>query len=103
MNHKGVFMTTNELIVKLNNVKDELKQKFGIEEIALFGSYARGEATEESDVDIAILKMNLKDAFAIMDAKEFLMNVLQKNVDIGTFRSMKTFIKNRIKKDFVYV
>ena len=96
-------MTTNELILKLNNVKDELKQKFGIEEIALFGSYARGEANEESDVDIAILKMNLKDAFAIIDAKEFLMNVLQKNVDIGTFKSMKTFIKNRIKKDFVYV
>ncbi len=96
-------MTTNELILKLNNVKDELKQKFGIEEIALFGSYARGEANEESDVDIAILKMNLKDAFAIIDAKEFLMNVLQKNVDIGTFKSMKTFIQNRIKKDFVYV
>ena len=96
-------MTTNELIIKLRNVKDELKQKFGIEEIALFGSYARDDAREDSDVDIAILKMNLKDAFAIIDAKEFLMNVLQKNVDIGTFKSMKTFIKNRIKKDFIYV
>ena len=96
-------MTQLELLTKLANVKNELKQKFGIEEIALFGSYARGEASEESDVDIAILKMNLKDAFAIMDAKEFLKNVLQKNVDIGTFGSMKTFIKNRIKKDFIYV
>lgn len=96
-------MTQLELLTELANVKNELKQKFGIEEIALFGSYARDEAREDSDVDIAILKMNLKDAFAIMDAKEFLMNVLQKNVDIGTFRSMKTFIKNRIKKDFVYV
>ena len=96
-------MTTNELLVKLHGLKDELKQQFGIEEIALFGSYARGEANEDSDVDIAILKMNLKDAFAIIDAKEFLMNVLKKNVDIGTYKSMKTFIKNRIKKDFVYV
>ena len=49
-------MTTNELIIKLKNVKDELKQKFGIEQIALFGSYARDEANEDSDVDIAILK-----------------------------------------------
>ena len=96
-------MTTNELTIKLKNVKHELKQQFGIEEIALFGSYARNEANEESDVDIAILKMNLKDAFAIIDAREYLMNILQKNVDIGTFSSMKTFIKNRIKKDFVYV
>ena len=96
-------MTTNELLARLHNLKAELKQQFGIEEIALFGSYARGEANEESDVDIAILKMNLKDAFAIIDAREYLINVLQKNVDIGTFSSMKTFIKNRIKKDFVYV
>jgi len=96
-------MTQSELLTKLANVKNELKQRFGIEEIALFGSYARGDAREDSDVDIAILKMNLKDAFAIIDAKEFLMNVLQKDVDIGTFRSMKTFIKNRIKKDFIYV
>lgn len=96
-------MTQLEVLTKLANVKNELKQQFGIEEIALFGSYARDEAHEGSDVDIAILKMNLKDAFAIIDAKEFLMNVLQKNVDIGTFRSMKTFIKNRIQKDFVYV
>ncbi len=96
-------MTKNELLVKLHSLKGELKQQFGIEEIALFGSYARGEAHEDSDVDIAILQMQLKDAFAIVDAREYLMNALQKNVDIGTFKSMKTFIKNRIKKDFVYV
>ena len=96
-------MTQSELLMKLANVKHELKQRFGIEEIALFGSYARDEAGEESDVDIAILKMNLKDAFAIIDAREYLMNVLERKVDIGTFKSMKTFIKNRIKKDFVYV
>ncbi len=96
-------MTTNELIVKLNNVKDELKQKFGIDEIALFGSYARGEANDESDVDIAILKMNLKSGFDIINAKNYLQNYLQKSVDIGTFKSMKTFIKNKIKKDFIYV
>ena len=96
-------MTTNELIIKLRNVKDELKQKFGIEEIALFGSYARDEAHEESDVDIAILKMNLKSGFDIIRAQYFLEENLKKDVDIGTFKSMKTFIKGRIKKDFVYV
>jgi len=96
-------MTQSELLLKLANVKHELKQQFGIEEIALFGSYARNEAKEESDVDIVILEMNLKSGFGIVNAKNYLQNYLQKPVDIGTFKSMKTFIKNRIKKDFIYV
>ena len=96
-------MTTNELILKLNSVKDELKQKFGIEEIALFGSYARGEAKDDSDVDIAIIKINKKDFLKRLQAKDFLEKKLNKKVDIGYLDSMRTFIKNRIKQDLVYV
>ena len=96
-------MTTDELLIHLKSLKDELKNRFGIEEIALFGSYARGEETEESDVDIAIFKMHLKSGFDVIRAKNYLKEELGKEVDMGTFNSMKTFIKNRIKKDFVYV
>ncbi len=96
-------MTQSELLEKLSNVKDELRQQFGIEKLAIFGSYARDEANDESDIDIAILEMNLKSGFDIINAKNYLQNYLQRPVDIGTFRSMKTFIKNRIKKDFIYV
>ena len=96
-------MTTNELIRRLKSLKDELKNQFGIEEIALFGSYARGEATEESDVDIAILKMQKKDLSKRLEAKDFLEQQLNKKIDIGYLDSMRTFIKNRIKKDLIYV
>ena len=92
-----------EIYNKLKKLKPILKERFGIEEFALFGSVARGTDTEDSDVDIAILKFDLKDPFFIIEAKEFLKDKLQKDVDMGTFRSMSTFIKNRIKKDFVYV
>jgi len=96
-------MTRSELIDILSSIKIELKQKFGIEEIALFGSYARGEATEESDVDIAILKMEKKDITKRLEAKEFLEKRLNKKIDLGYLDSMRTFIKNRIQKDFIYV
>ena len=96
-------MTKNELIDALSSMKNELKQKFGIGKIALFGSYARNEANENSDVDIAILEMDLKNGFDIIRAQYFLQDTLNKEVDIGTFKSMKTFIRNRIEKDFVYV
>ena len=95
MNHK--------VINQLRELKPILKEQYGIEEFAIFGSVAKGLDTDKSDVDIAILKLNLKDAFVIFEAKEFLSTILKKPVDIGTFSSMKTFIKNRIKKDFIYV
>ncbi len=91
------------IIDKLKELKPILNEKYGIEEFAVFGSIAKGTDNETSDVDIAVLKLDLKDAFALLQAKEFLRDALQKPVDIGTFRSMKTFIKNRIQKDFIYV
>ena len=94
----------NQLMIdKLRELKPTLQEKYGIEEFAVFGSVAKGTDTKDSDVDIAILKFDFKDAFALFDAKEFLSQSLEKPVDIGTFRSMKTFIRNRIEKDFIYV
>ncbi len=93
----------SELIDKLRELKPILNEKYGIEEFAVFGSQVRDDYTKDSDVDIAILKDNKKSFFLLLEAKEFLKNQLNKDVDIGDFSSMKTFIKNRIKKDFIYV
>ena len=96
-------MTKNELVDTLSSIKSELKQKFGIEEIALFGSYARDEANEESDVDIAIMKVDNKDYFNRVQAKYYLEKLFQKKVDIGYFDSMRPIIQKYIKKDLILV
>lgn len=91
------------IITQLKELKPVLKEKYGIEEFAVFGSVAKGTDTKDSDIDIAVLKMHLKSGFDLIRAKYFLKENLNKEVDIGTFNSMKTFIKNRIQKDFIYV
>ena len=96
-------MTQLELLTKLANVKDELKQKFGIEKIALFGSYARDEASDESDVDIAVISMKEKNYFTLISAMKYLEEKLHKNVDMGYFDSIRPFVKKRIKDDLIYV
>lgn len=97
-------ITLNTAVInRLKELKPVLKERYGIEEFAVFGSIAKGTDTAQSDVDIAVLKLNLKDAFALFEAKEYLVKSLNKPVDIGTFSSMKTFIKKRIQKDFIYV
>jgi len=96
-------MTKNELIDTLKSLKPELDLKFGIQQIAIFGSFARDEATDGSDIDIAILKMNTNDFFLMQSAKNFLREALNHDVDIGMFKAMKTYIKNKIEKEFIYV
>ncbi len=93
----------SSVIDTLRELKPILKEKYGIEEFAVFGSVAKGTDTKDSDVDIAILKFHILDAFSLFEARDFLQEKINKPIDLGIFKSMKTFIKNRIKKDFIYV
>ena len=88
---------------KLKELKPILKQRYGIEEFALFGSQARDDYTENSDIDIAILKIAKKDYFIRANAKYFLEDIFKKNIDIGYFDSMRNIIVEYIKKDMIYV
>lgn len=97
------MQTQEEIINKLRELKPILKEKFGIEEFAVFGSIAKNRFNENSDIDIAVLKYKLKSGFAFVNAKRFLEETFKTKIDIGSFNAMKTFIKNRIRKDLIYV
>ena len=92
-----------EIYNQLKTLKPILKERFGIEEFALFGSMARGTDTKDSDIDIAILKSSQKNFLLRMEAIEYLKEIFDRKIDMGYFDSMKTFIRNRIQKEFVYV
>jgi predicted nucleotidyltransferase len=90
----------------LNYLKDhyqEFQEKYNIEQIGLFGSYARGEATEDSDIDICI-KTNTTDLFALVHLKKDLKELFHTDVDIIRVRDdMNPYLKNRINKEAIYV
>jgi len=94
----------NEKIIdKLRELKPILKEKYGIEEFAVFGSVARGEDNENSDIDIAIIKAKEKDYFKRIYAKYFLEEKLNKKIDLGYYDSIRPVIKRHINKDLIYV
>lgn len=94
----------NEIYLKLKELRNILKEKYGIKKIAIFGSIARGDYDNNSDIDIVIIEAdNSLGYFKLLEAKYFLEKELNRNIDIGFYKSMKTFIKNRIKKDLIYV
>jgi predicted nucleotidyltransferase len=96
-------MTRQELLTKLRNAKATLRDEFGIEEIALFGSFARDEATEMSDVDIAILSAEKKDYFNRVNAKYFLEETLHRNVDLGYYDTIRPLLQRSIRRELIHV
>ena len=89
----------------LNYLKEhysEFKSKYNVEQIGLFGSYARDEATENSDIDIFVkMKPSLFDMVAI---KEQIENDLNRKVDIiREHKNIKPIFLKMIQKDLIYV
>jgi predicted nucleotidyltransferase len=79
-----------------------LKQA-GVLRSSLFGSVARGESDEKSDVDILVELPRGKSLFDLFDLQDKLQAVLGKKVDIGTYRSIKPMLKDRILKEQVEI
>ena len=95
-------MKKEELIDILRNYKNERANYYGIMTIGIFGSTARGDAREESDVDI-VLRIREPDLFMLVGIKEELEERLHRPVDIVTYRdNMNLFLKKRIDEEVVY-
>jgi len=84
--------------------KNYLFEKFGVSEIDLFGSYARGEESNESDVDILIdFKKGYKTFDNYMDLKFYLEELLGKKVDLIMKSAIKPGLKPFISEEAIYV
>ena len=82
--------------------KKEFQEKYNIERIGLFGSYARNEAHEDSDIDIFV-QMPPK-MFKLVALKQRIEEDLKKSVDIlREHKQMKPFLLKMIQKDIAYV
>ena len=96
-------MNKDMILAYLKNHKDEFAQKYHIANIALFGSFARDENRDDSDIDIAI-DTRLSDYFLLYDFKESLEKAFDTKVDVVRFReNMNPVLKKRILRDGIYV
>ncbi len=96
-------MSRSDVIKILKEFKEKDAEKYGILVLGLFGSVARDQANDKSDVDI-FLKTKTPDPFNIVHIKEDLEKQLHQHIDIVRLRDrMNPFLKKQIEKEAVYV
>ena len=89
-----------EDVLKILKQKDaELTKQFGVKSLLMFGSMARNEATQTSDVDLLVEFNRPVGYFGLFALQEYLEKLLGCSVDLGTPDSLKPYIKERVKGD----
>jgi len=94
--------TLQQIVQILKHHKPELQKKYPLSGIGVFGSYARGEATDKSDIDIAVelsgpMGLNF---VAMADEIEALFGI---KTDVVPKRAIKPEYLQYVEKDIIYV
>lgn len=97
------MLSTKEIIAILKKFKAESASKYGITSLGLFGSFARNQQRETSDVDVFVT-LKESDFFVLERIKEDLESLIHSNIDIVNYRdSLRNSFKQNILNDAIYV
>jgi len=96
-------MNRDDVLTILRQFKHDHAAQYGILEIGIFGSVARNESRDGSDLDICI-KTQTPDPFTLVHIKESIEGLVHAKVDIVRIREkMNPYLKERIDKEAQYV
>ena len=94
--------TREEILAGLASAKADLQNRFRVRSLALFGSYARNQQTEKSDVDV-LIEVDPSIGLGFVSLAEELERRLQQRVDLVSSRAVKPSRRRLIESDLIYV
>lgn len=86
-------------VEEIRNVVRNVAQHYGVERVVLFGSYARGEAKSNSDIDLCIDKGRIRDYFELSGFQLELEEKFKVHVDVLTTGSLNEKLLTRIRRE----
>ncbi|WP_310834059.1 nucleotidyltransferase family protein [Aetokthonos hydrillicola] len=95
--------TLEEIKQILRQNKPLLEQQYRITKLGIFGSYARGEQTEESDVDLLIDYDQAPTLFKLVELRDYLSSAIGIKVDVVTQNGLKPRIRKLVLSQVIYV
>jgi predicted nucleotidyltransferase len=97
------MLTREDILTILRDNKERFAEKYGVTKLGLFGSFARNEATEESDVDVCV-EIVKPTSNIMLDLHEEIVEKTRRSVDLIRVRNrMNALLKERVERDAIYV
>lgn len=96
------MLNSNEIEIKIKNLKPILSDKYSVVRIGYFGSYSRNEQTEKSDIDI-LVEFGKPIGWDFFDLQELLENELKLKVDLVSNKALKEQLKETILQQVKYI
>ncbi len=96
-------MNRNLILAKLESRREEIRQRFKVKRLGIFGSCARGEMRPESDIDV-LVEFNGEPTFdGYMDLKFYLESLFGTGVDLVTEDAVRPRMRPIIERDLIHV
>ena len=96
-------MSKEQIIAALRVTLPTVRQKYHVRRLALFGSAARGEQTEASDIDLLVEFDEPIGFFDFMRLEASLADVLHAKVDLVSAKALKPVIRDEVLRQAIYV
>jgi predicted nucleotidyltransferase len=97
-------MTAKEDVIKVLRERfGEIQQRFGVGRLSLFGSVVRGQARNDSDIDVLVVFEGRATFDAFMDLKFYLEDLLGTRVDLVTDKALRPQVRREIERELLDV
>jgi uncharacterized protein len=96
-------MNKQAVLAQLHSHIGEIRQRFSVKAMSLFGSVARGEGTDASDVDVLVTFVGSPTFDGFMDLKFYLEDLLGTKVDLVTDKALRAEVRKAIQGELVNV
>ena len=96
-------MDKQVVLSRLSEYAPEIRRRFSVKALAVFGSVARGEASEGSDVDVLVTFKEKATFDLFMDLKFYLEELLGRGVDLVTEKAIRPQVRRAIDREMINV
>ena len=97
-----MVINKEDILMKLKNVKPEIKTNYKVKTVGLFGSYVNNKQTDTSDIDLLVEFEDDADLFHFIGLSRYLEKIFNTKVDVISKPSLKEDLKQHILQEVVY-